>query len=186
MNVARGIFDGSSGRALIERVLEFIQSDADKNANIPTELQLTTQTLLLNVTSTAHFQLLPQNLQSYKPYVDLTSSSTSLRREQFLTQLNDWFLQSTKLLQNAIHDWFKELETVKEVWSVRVASRKWTNATTLTEREKMRVSDMVDQICRERIVEIWMSMLKATSATFETTLDVSLRSIGSGEIDTGT
>lgn len=185
MYVARGVFDGTSGCALIERVLEFIQSDADKSPSVPTELHLTTQALLINVTSTAHFQLLPQNLQSYKPYVDLTSSSTSLRQEQFLTQLNDWFLQSNKLLQSAVERWFKELETVKEVWNVRFASRRWINASTLADQEKSRLEEMVDKTCSERIAEIWILMLKGASATFEATLDVSLRAIGSGSGDTG-
>ncbi|KAJ3560271.1 hypothetical protein NP233_g10949 [Leucocoprinus birnbaumii] len=183
VHVARGVFGGTSGHALIENVLEFIQSDANRNPSIPTELHLTTQALLTNVTSAAHFQLLPQSLQSYKPYVDLTSSSISLRQDQFLAQLNEWFIQSNKSLEGAAVRWFKELETVKEVWSVRLASRKWISATTLAEQEKARLSAMFDEICRARIVEIWTSMLKGASAAFETTLDVSLRTIASDEED---
>lgn len=185
MHIARGVFDGKSGPSLIERVLEFIQSDVDKSTDFPHELHLTTQTLLTNVTSTAHFQLLPRNLQSYKPYVDLTSSSTSLRQERFLEQLNSWFRQSIKLLQDAVERWFEELETVKEVWSVRIASRKWINVSTLEQGEKAEVLEMVDQICRERVVKIWRSTLKTAAATFETSLEISLRSIGSGELDMG-
>lgn len=185
MHVAREVFDGGSGRSLIKRVLEFIQSDADKNNNIPTELHLTTQALLTNVTSVAHFQLLPQNLQSYKPYVDLTSSSASLRQDQFLNQLNEWFDQSIKLMQGAAERWFRELETVKEVWSVRMASRKWIGTSTLKEGEQAQVLEMVDRICRERVVEIWKLMLKAASGTFQTTLEVSLQLIGSNELEAG-
>lgn len=181
MNVARQIFDGKSGLSLIERHLEFIQSDLDKNANIPHELQLTTQTLLTNVTSTAHFQLLPRGLQTYKPYVDLTSPSASLRQEYIEEQLNGWFHQSMALLKDAVERWFEELEIVKEVWSVRVVTRKWVNTSTLGEGEKMQVLDMVDQKCRRRIVDIWKSASKTAATTFETCLEVSLRSIGSGE-----
>ncbi|KAF9454107.1 hypothetical protein P691DRAFT_656905 [Macrolepiota fuliginosa MF-IS2] len=184
MHVARGVFDGKSGLSLVERVLEFIQSDVEKNIDVPTELHLTTQALLTNVTSTAHFQLLPQNLQSYKPYVDLTSPSASLRQDQFLKQLNEWFNQSTQLLQGAVERWFRELETVREVWSVRVAWKKWVGVSTLAEGERARILSTIDQICRVRIVEIWKSMLKAASGTFETILEVSLRSVNSNELET--
>jgi hypothetical protein len=185
MNVAREVFDGKSGLSLIECHLEFIQSDLDKNPNIPHDLQLTTQTLLTSVTSTAHFQLLPRSLQTYKPYVDLTSSSASLRQEYVVEQLNGWFSQSIALFKDAVERWFEELETVQEVWSVRVATRKWVNASTLEDGEKTQVHDMVDQICRRRIVEIWKTASKTAATTFETSLEVSLRSIGSGESDTG-
>lgn len=85
------------------------------------------------------------------------------------------------LLKDAVERWFEELEIVKEVWSVRVVTRKWVNTSTLGEGEKMQVLDMVDQKCRRRIVDIWKSASKMAATTFETCLEVSLRSIGSGE-----
>lgn len=185
VHVARAIFDKNSGPSLIERVLGFIQSDGDKNKDVPLELHLTTQALLTNVTSTAHFQLLPQNLQSYKPYVDLTSSSASLRQGHFLNQLNEYFDESTRLLQGAVEGWFGELETVKEVWNVRTASWKWIYTSMLEKGEKARIMEIVDRICRQRIVEIWELASKAAAGTFETTLDVALRSFDSGQVGIG-
>lgn len=187
MRIARGVFDGSFGSSLIERVLGCIQSDTDDQCvNIPAELHLTTQALLTNVTSTAHFQLLPQDLRYYKPYVDLSSSLASFGQERFLVQLNDWFLQSINLLQDAVKRWFGDLETVRETLSVRLASRRWITASGLDDQEKLRISVMIDETCKERIIEIWTSMLKEASATFEATLDASLLTIGSCEDDTGT
>ncbi len=185
IHVARGVFDGKPGLSLIERVLEFIQSDGGKENGVPAELYLTTQALLANVTSTAHFQLLPQNLQSYKPYVDLTSSSASLRQEHFLNQLNECFEESIRLLQGAVEGWLSELETVKEVWSVRTASWGWICASMLEGGEKTRVVEMVDRICRERVAKIWKLTLKTAAGTFETTLDIALRSFDSDQIDVG-
>ena len=186
MRDAREVFDGSSGSSLIERVLGSIQSDTDNQyANIPAELHLTTQALLVGVASTVHFQLLPQSLRCYKPYVDLASSSALLGQERFLVQLSDWFLQSIDLLQDAVKKWFGDLETVKETLSVRLASERWITASTLNDQEKLRISVIVDEICQERIIEIWKSMSKEASATFEAALDTSLLTMSSCEDDTG-
>jgi len=186
MRDAREVFDGSSGSSLIERVLGSIQSDTENPyANIPAELHLTTQALLVGVASTAHFQLLPRNLRCYKPYVDLASSSALLGQERFLEQLNDWFHQSINLLQNAVKKWFGDLETVKETLSVRLASKRWIIASALNDPEKLRISVIVDDICQERIIEIWKSISKEASATFEATLNASLLTMSSCEDDTG-
>jgi hypothetical protein len=56
----------------------------------------------------------------------------------------------------------------------------------MDEPEKSQVLEMVDEICRERILEIWTSMLKGASATFEATLDMSLRTVGADDADLGT
>ncbi len=77
-----------------------LQSDSalppTQNA-LPAELQLTTQALLMTLPSSTHFMLLPQNLKSYKPYVDLDSSSSRVPPSHLIQKVDDWFKSRRKV-----------------------------------------------------------------------------------------
>jgi conserved oligomeric Golgi complex subunit 1 len=172
VKVARSIFqDDSSQRSMIGIVLEYIQSDSpDPSAyskTLPSELQLTTQTLLMTLPSSTHFLLLPPNLRFYKPYVDLASSSSFVPQAQFAQKLDEWFLKSTKNLQTAVQRWFSDLQSVKEVWNIRSSIWKWISSSSgLGAQETARLKSIFDDVCHKRVIGIWKLALVDAEKAF--------------------
>ena len=167
--------------SLIRCVLQYIQSDAstppEHTRSLPADLFLTTQSLLAKLPSSTHFQLLPLNLRSYRPHVDLTSSSTSIHRAHFYQKMDDWFRQSTSLFQPAINRWFAELTTVKGVWSVRSSTRGCIVGSGLQPEEVERIMDVLDGACRHRVLEIWGLRLHESMRSFGDRLDSTILSL---------
>jgi len=172
VKVARSIFqDDSSQRSMIGIILEYIQSDSpDPSAyskTLPSELQLTTQTLLMTLPSSTHFLLLPPNLRFYKPYVDLASSSSFVPQAQFAQKLDEWFLKSTKNLQTAVQRWFSDLQSVKEVWNIRSSIWKWISSSSgLGAQETARLKSIFDDVCHKRVIGIWKLALVDAEKAF--------------------
>ncbi|TFK36962.1 hypothetical protein BDQ12DRAFT_608918 [Crucibulum laeve] len=178
ISTARSIFEETGSQpSLLGLVLESIHSestDSSKYAEeLPPELHLTTQALLLTVISSAHFHLLPHSIRQYKPYIDLSSSSSSLPQSQFRQRLNEWFQLSTKQMHTSVEKWFIRLQNVKEVWSVRASIRKWVLVSEVHEEEKAQLLDMIDKICHRRVVDIWTVNLSDARQSFKTHLDSS-------------
>ncbi|CAA7265909.1 unnamed protein product [Cyclocybe aegerita] len=169
---AKAIFqqEGTSP-PLIVRVLDSIQADSSQLGfdpkDLPDELRLSTQSLLTQLTSSANFQLLPSHLRSYRPYVDLTSSSTSLIETHFAQRLQEWFRKSTDGWQTAARKWFSGLLVVKDVWSLRTSVRKRIMTSGLDSKEKDYVLASIDDVCHERINGIWKKALSDAENEFK-------------------
>jgi len=179
VTTCRSIFQRSaaSSPSLIEQALERIQSDsADLSSSagpFPPQLQLTTQSLLMTLPSSSHFNLFPPNLRSYKPYIDLNSSSLAVPHDQISRHLDEWFRESCANVRVALERWFVELHSAKEVWSVRLSVRKWIHATFgLTEPEVQHVRSILDDVCKQRIIAIWKITLSRAETLFQKRLEV--------------
>jgi conserved oligomeric Golgi complex subunit 1 len=160
--------------SLVGRVLRHIQSDVPTtpSTRLPSELQLTTQSLLITLPSSAHFLLLPLNLRSYKPYVDLSSPSSSVSQTQITQKLDGWFRRSTQSLQRALELWFANLQSVKEVWTIRSSMRKWIrSASKMKQEEQGDVNTVIDDICLKRVTGIWNTNMLTTERAFREQLD---------------
>ncbi|TRM66104.1 hypothetical protein BD626DRAFT_546460 [Schizophyllum amplum] len=168
--VARCIYqDDATSPGLAGRVLHFIQSDASDASDLPADLALTTQSLLATLPSSTHFQLLPPTLRAYKPYVDLSSSSSHL------------VPHVVQKPETAIDRWFADLETVKEVWGVRKAVLKWiAGESGLKGGEASHIEGVFDDVCRQRLVGIWKASFLDTEKTFERQLATVVASWKSG------
>ncbi|KAG6841748.1 hypothetical protein C0991_007077 [Blastosporella zonata] len=183
VKTAQSIFqeNDASHPSLIRRVLEYIQSDPSQTSpTLPTELCLTTQTILTTLPSSTHFLLLPPDLRSYKPYVDLNSSSSSVQYSQFTQTLNEWLQKSIANLQKAVSRWFSELHSVKELWSVRASTQRWLLTSGLQKDEVSQVTKTIDELCRRRVVEIWKVKLAESLNSFGWRLDSTLSSLAEG------
>lgn len=188
LRTAREVFQNTppSRHSMISGVLEYIQSDTSNNSttitlSLPAELLLTTQTLLTALPSSTHFLLLPPNLRSYKPFVDLSSSTSSMSQERFTQKLDEWFRQALDKLQAAVESWFSELESVQEVWSVRSWIRKWVATTSKLEaHEQIHLKNLLDDMSRQRIVVIWKAVLADTAQNFENKLESSMSDLVNG------
>lgn len=186
IKAAREIFGTvpPSHHSMITGVLEYIQSDTPHStaeSALPTELLLTTQTLLTALPSSTHFLLLPPDLRSYKPYVDLSTSSSSLPPQRFAQLLDEWFQQASKKLQHVMETWFSDLESVQEVWSVRMGIRKWVVTTSKLEaHEQTHLKVLLDDLSRQRMVAIWQAVLAAAANEFQHKLVSSLSKLVKG------
>ncbi|KAL1683766.1 Vps51/Vps67 domain-containing protein [Schizophyllum commune] len=179
---ARRIYRGDAiSPGLAVRVLQFIQSDSHETSDLPADLSLTTQSLLATLPSSTHFQLLPPTLRAYKPYVDLSSSSSTVSQDDFTQRLDVWFRTSCKNLKTAIERWFADLETVKEVWGVRKAILKWIAGESGVEGgEATYIESVFDDLCRQRLVGIWKAAFLDAERTFERQLTAAVSTLKTG------
>ncbi|KAF9486293.1 hypothetical protein BDN70DRAFT_869769 [Pholiota conissans] len=171
---AREIFkDESSNSSLIVRVLRSIQDQSETSSSrdtLPAELYLTTQSLLTHLTSSANFQLLPPNLRSYKPYIDLSSSSSLLEHAGLSQRVEEWFKGSCDQWRHSAAQWFSGLLFIKEVWSLRNLIRRYISSSGLLKGENAYILSDLDSLCHDRIIGIWQKLLLNTETKFRAAL----------------
>ena len=175
VTTVRTLFQDSNSRpCLIIRVLETIQADSfgsDVQSNdLPSDLLLSTKSLLTQLTSSANFQLLPPNLRTYKPYIDLDSSSASLSKPDFSRRLQDWFHISCKQWREASEKWLSGLQSVKDIWSLRASLRRCISGSGLEEVQKDHIYIALDELCHARITMVWQRTLSAAEKQFKDSL----------------
>ncbi len=171
--------DDPSKPSLILRVLQSVQDGSDVHSlahRLPDELQVTTRSLLTQLTSSANFQLLPANLRSYKPYIDLNSSSTYLPPVELDRRLQEWFQSSCDQWQNSASLWLQGLQSLKEVWALRNSMRRFMASSDLKAEELSFIFFQNDSLYHERIIEIWQRVLSEAEAKFRKSLNDQLSS----------
>jgi len=180
IGVSRSIFQDHTDinqRSLISRVLEFIQSESPdpSQVQLPKDLQMSTHHLLISLPSASHFPLLPPSIRSYRPYIDITSSTSSLSGAQLSEKLRGWFQKATQDLKSAAEQWFSDLHTLKEVCEVRAWVHRWLYANThLENSERSCIQEAVDSLVQTQVLKIWTSALDEMARAFQTALDSSL------------
>ena len=185
-NAARTIFhEQEMGKSLMASVLENLQLTADPLGlnSLPPELRLSTQLLLSSLPSSSHFLLLPQTVKSYKPYVDLTSTSSAVLPSLLTKRLQDWFQKSCAEFSQVLHTWFSKVDGMKDMWKLRNWVRKWLFDTDgLLEDERSHLHRIVDDACKQQLTSIWTAALRNAKSVFEkelkTAVEVTLRRPG--------
>jgi hypothetical protein len=186
-NAARVIFQEheTAGKSLMTKVLENIQPNADPAGlnSLPPELRLSTHLLLSSLPSSSHFLLLPQAIKSYKPYVDLTSTSSTILPPVLTKRLQDWFQKSCTEFSQALRTWFSTVDGMKEMWKLRNWIRKWLfEACGLLEDERRHLHRIIDDACRQQLTNIWTAALRNAKSGFEkelkTAVEITLRRPG--------
>ena len=183
VGVARAVFSNKSkdSPSLMSRILFFIQSDVPVlDASLPTELQMSTQHLLSTLPSASHFALLPSSIRSYRPYVDLTSATSSVPPAQLALQLGEWFSKAVTSLQNAAEGWFTDLRTLKEVWAVRLWFDEWLGGKELEDDEKRGLAEVVDGVAHGQAVKILRRVLGDVQNCFHDELRDALSQLRDG------
>ncbi len=152
--------------SMMSDVLEYIQSDSpDLTDRLPPELRLTTQTLLTSLPSSTHFMLLPPNIRSYKPYVDVKVANAS---PQLNTKLEEWFHKSVNDIHQSLERCFAELGNIRDVWRVRCQLRRWVeSADGLQSSERVSLHSILDAACGYQIATIWKSTFSRIQASFQ-------------------
>ncbi|KAF5368617.1 hypothetical protein D9758_002268 [Tetrapyrgos nigripes] len=178
VKVAREVYQDKDSRpSMIKAALESIQSDDSQNESLPTELQLSTQSILTGLPSSTQFQLLPASLRSYKPYVDSSSSSSSLPKGSLHKDLDEWFQKAFQRLKTSFDTWLTDIHSVKTLWIMRASVRSWIDAFEgLEEGEARRLKTVIDDACRRRILNIWKSTLTEAESSFRSQLTSAISS----------
>lgn len=174
VGMARGVFQAKDNSlSLMGQALHFIQSDLIPlpSSSLSEDLKLTTQALLNTLPSSTYYLLLPVDIKTYRPFVDLTSPSLTISEQTLSQKLADWFKEATLRWEESVGKCFGTLEKSKEVWEVRIAVRQWLSTTMeLTEEEKHRINTVLDVLCRIRVEKIWKSSLDDLYTTFKKNL----------------
>ncbi|KAF8560033.1 hypothetical protein OG21DRAFT_1401009 [Imleria badia] len=166
---ARAVFgNSSSARSLATGVLDSIQSEPSSPPppNLPAELLLSTQAVLNSLPSSTYVSLLPANIRAYRPFVDLSSVSSSLPQEVLRDKLGSWFGQSTTNLRGAFDKWVASLDVVSAVWQVRSSLRKWVAHSGLEAPEMVNLTEFLDEVFSTRITGIWKAVLVRAEKEF--------------------
>jgi hypothetical protein len=183
VGIVRDVFrDRSQGDpSLMSRVLSFIQSEVPvPDTSLPSELQMSTQHLLSTLPSASHFALLPATIRSYKPYVDLTSATSSLSPAQLSLRLSEWFSKSVAELRSVTEGWFMELRTLKEVWAVRSWFNDWLQTKELEEDEKQELAGVIGDVTHGQAVKILRTALGDLQDDFQGDLQDALLRLRDG------
>ncbi|KAL4241838.1 Conserved oligomeric Golgi complex subunit 1 [Abortiporus biennis] len=177
IGTAREVFmDDESRSSLMSGILQFIQAESPPSTDtLPAELKLTTQSLLTSLPSSSHFMLLPLNIRSFRPYIDIKSS---IPREYLNDKLARWFRKASDDLQEALGKWFLDLQSVREVWEVRSEVQQWIRiANGLDEHEKSQMTNVLNAASEKQICAIWDNAIKVTTKEFSEQLDTALSAL---------
>lgn len=178
LGVSRRIFmdELPKRRSLMADALEYIQSESpDLTDQLPPELRLTTQILLAGLPSSTHFALLPPNIRSYKPYVDIKVNNAS---SHLNAKLEEWFQKSAKDIHKSLERCFAELGNIRDAWRVRCQLRRWIEDTEgLHSPEKSSLHSVLDAACGHQIATIWKSTFDRIQCTFGKELETALSTL---------
>ena len=188
VGAARDIFsdDGSRRRSLMVRMLEFIQSDSTSShdTSLPPELQISTPNILGSLPSGSQHAVLPPSIRSYKPYIDLASSSSSVSQKLLSDRIQDWFHKAIRELQVAAEKWFSDLKTLKEVWVIRTWVRQWVGENAhLEESERSSFRESIDALVGKQAVQIWKLALEDIEDVFRVELNSAFTALCEGTSD---
>ncbi|KAG2044453.1 hypothetical protein BDR03DRAFT_849416 [Suillus americanus] len=172
VNCARNVFQSQrhTQPALAIRALEQMHTESpavsDPEATLPSELALSTQTILSGLPSSSYFTLLPAGIRSYKPYVELSSASSSVSGHFLEDKLQTWFDQSCSILQDSLDRRLLELDSVKSIWNVRSSLRKWLPTSGLVKTEQTALDTLFEEAVRKRVTAIWTDTIHGAKELF--------------------
>jgi hypothetical protein len=169
---------------MMNSALEYIQSDSSSTPSraLPPQVLLDTEGLLSTLPSSTHFLFLPPSLRSYRPYVDPSSSASSVPQTQLSERLEEWFRKSMEGLQHAVKTWFADLQGAREVWNVRTSILNSIDATSgIDQAENSSLKSCFDHACLERLLDIWNERLQEAGQKFRNRLASVTTSIAKGD-----
>lgn len=150
--------------SMMTEALQHIQGAQITPASLPNELQLTTDSLLTSLPSSAHFALLPSSIRGYKPYAQGGSSSFSAQVHE---KLQRWFSKSVTAIEPVMSSWLSKLESIREAWDVRKASCSYIMAhDRLETEEKAHLISTLDIAFKRQVTSIWKATLDQIEAAF--------------------
>ncbi len=187
MPIRIDIFDNEAPtRSMMHNVLKFMQPDSDESAGsavLPSELCLSTLSVLATLPSPIQLQLLPPNLKTYKPYVDLGSSFSMISQVDLSTKLDKWLAESIIKMKSSFQPWLEQLQSVKDVWSIKISVRKWISSSQTKPKEALLILNALDDHFRQRILELWKIGLQNAHEMFSAELKSVIVTIGEGKED---
>jgi hypothetical protein len=171
--------------SMIHRSLKFVEQDEEypNAAEVPDRLQLSTRRFLAKLPSSFHFQHLPPAVRAYKPYIDLSSNSTTVKPADLSKRLTGWFPDAVQQFRGAVQAWLAEISSVRDVWRLLLWVRSLVGSSTLLEEERGQIAAVMDALSRTRIVAIWTTLLKVMEKDFQIALQSALGELAALEDD---
>ncbi|KAI0803332.1 hypothetical protein BC629DRAFT_1283940 [Irpex lacteus] len=180
VGISRRIFiQSANSSGLMREVLRHVQGEIGVSTeSLPSEVALTSQTLLTSLPSSNHFLLLPVAIRSYKPYIDAGPLLASEQDGQIKNKLGDWFKKAVQSIESAMGSWFAGLNTIRDVWELRRWCKTWLrSADELDAQEIEEFEAVLDSVCRQLAVKIWKSALNVTDAVFRQHVSTAVENI---------
>jgi conserved oligomeric Golgi complex subunit 1 len=187
LQTARAIFagaDGAESTPLMRQVLDYITKEETSAfaSTLPSDLCCSTYRLLSALPSSSQLILLPPNLRAYKPYVDLSSPSTTVAPTELKRKLGEWFGSTVETLRKALRTWLESIEHVRLVWALRTWAREYIGSTKQIEDEEKKVMRGVfDEACKERVTTIWRVALEGMKGGFAVRLTEVVKLLADGD-----
>lgn len=166
------------GLPLMADVLRYVQGEEDTaEKSLPSEVRLSSQSLLSSLPSSNHFLLLPASVKLYRPYVDDSSLKTT-DGKTFGHRLEEWFQKALQSLKTAMESWFSELHSIRDLWQICGWCKTWIRSTkSLDAREVNEFNKIMDAVCKQQATKIWRSVLTSTHRTFQDRLESTLHTL---------
>ncbi|KAL5535843.1 hypothetical protein ACEPAF_3937 [Sanghuangporus sanghuang] len=173
---ARAVFGEGPDESPSMIMLMLVSTQADSphpTFSLPQELRLSSQAVISSLPSASHFQALPADIRTYKPFIDLESPSSRIREDALNSRLRAWFTKATDHLHESSGPWLSHLQTIKKVWGLRLAAMNWLSVSSdlLVPEDTEVLSLLVDEVCRSRVQALWKAILKKISSSFRESLE---------------
>lgn len=180
VGVARAIFHSVSpatSTSLIERRLRDINSESSHAAAAPSDSEsISTPAILATLPSSTHLLTLPSSIQSYRPYVDLESSSSHISSPALTAKVTEWFARGVESFQARIGGWFGTLTSITDIWRVRanVIAHIAGAQGLLLDEDRGILMGILDAACKGRAGEVWSIKFSELETALEHGLRASL------------
>lgn len=189
VGAARTVFQNKSDAmsSLMSRTLQFIDNEGPTSdtGELSEKLSLSTPSLLNHLSPASHAPL-PPAIRTYKPYLDLSSSSVTVTPQDLTNKLNTWFRAALQQFSTTCEKWIAELDSARQIWSLLMWFRKSVAASdALDEGEQAQLSSAMEAVCKARIVVIWTGALKDMGEAFRNNLQKALAQVSSDDRPTG-
>ncbi|KAL5533894.1 hypothetical protein ACEPAG_354 [Sanghuangporus baumii] len=182
---ARAVFGEGPNESPSMIMLMLASTQSDSPFSLPQELCLSSQIVISSLPSASHFQALPADIRTYKPFIDLESPSSMVKQDDLNSKLRAWFTKATDHLHESSGSWLSHLQTIKKVWGLRLVAMDWLSASNnlLVPEDTEALSLLVDELCRSRVQALWKAILERISSLFRESLQSMVLAISEPQDD---
>ncbi|KAL5494903.1 hypothetical protein ACEPAI_365 [Sanghuangporus weigelae] len=153
--------------------------------SLPQGLRVSSQAVISSLPSASHFQALPADIRTYKPFIDLESQSSRVKEDALNSKLRVWFTKATDHLHESSGPWLSHLQTIKKVWGLRLATIDWLSVSNdlLVPEDTEALSLLMDEVCGNRVQALWKAILERISSSFRECLQSMVLAISEPQED---
>ncbi|KZS93449.1 hypothetical protein SISNIDRAFT_485695 [Sistotremastrum niveocremeum HHB9708] len=138
-----------------------------------------TDSILALLPSSTNLLMLPDTIRAYKPYIDADSPPSVVSPQTVDSQLKTWVSNSLRTLEPVVKTLFGDLESIKEVWTVRDRVRLSLPQQNILDDEVWSWESLVDAHAKLRTAAIWKESLQQLLTNFRAAIEGILKEVRS-------